>query len=86
MFNPTLCKERLISGFKCFDTRSPNNHHKTYQTYAQDLEMTDDKLRSDRLLSHAREIVELMEELQLLKSTPLLEKGSVPIYQRQNKH
>lgn len=43
LFNSALYRARLISGFNCFDTKSPNNHDKSYQAYAQILEVTDDK-------------------------------------------
>lgn len=51
--NPAIYKAGIISSLKCFDTSSPNNHDKSYQAYAQILEVTDDKQSSDRTLRHA---------------------------------
>lgn len=52
LLNSAIYKAGIISGLKCFDTSSPNNHDKSYQAYAQILEVTDDKQSSDKMLHH----------------------------------
>lgn len=82
LLNSAICKAGIISSLKCFDTRGPNNHDKSYQAYAQILEVTDDKQSSDKTLYHAgNHWVNGRIIASEIHSSPIV--GNIPIYQSQ---